>query len=74
MVKEHYGQPQLMTHVSDVVKFRGEDTTSAGSFTTDVIGGNDASGADDNSPYAQGLDEAKVSSPILKQRRYPRRL
>ena len=35
--------------------------------------GNDAGGADDNSPDAQEPDEVKVSSPVLKQRRGRRR-
>jgi hypothetical protein len=65
-----------MAHVIDVVKL-GLTSTSNCSFTKQPIPVHGLGCADDNSPDTQEPDEAKVSRPVLKQRRgqrWPRRL
>ena len=57
-----------MTHVLDVVKF-GLTSTSKTFIYQAAISGNGLRRANDNGPDIQEPDEAKVSSPVLKQRR-----
>ena len=57
-----------MTHVSDVVKL-GLISTSKTCIDQAAKSGNGLRRADDNGPNTQEPDEAKVSRPVLKQRR-----